>query len=127
MSPSMDTKGSTASLRKQALRFALFFLAAVMLLTCFSSCAGMRREKYHVICNKDIFYNVKPFYRAGDKVKIYFPFVATDTDYSFYLNGERISTDSYSDLKGYTITFTMPAEDVELTMESRNSMANPLR
>ncbi|MBE6685898.1 MAG: hypothetical protein E7591_01550 [Ruminococcaceae bacterium] len=48
--------------------------------------------------------------------------VATDTDYTFYLDGERINSSGYSDFKGYTIEFTMPDHDVELTCESKNSM-----
>ncbi len=82
-------------------------------------------ERYKVICEDSIFKNVKSSYRPGAKVKIYFPYVATDTDYSFYLDGERINDYSYSDKKGFIITFTMPDHDVELTYDSKNSMENP--
>lgn len=84
-----------------------------------TSCKG---EKYKVICDDFSFTNVKSSYKAGDKVKIYFSLVATDTDYTFYLDGERIKPSDYSDYKGYLIEFIMPGRDVELSVESKNSM-----
>jgi len=88
----------------------------------FTSC---KAERYKVICAEGAFKNVKSAYRPGERVKIYFPYVATDTDYSFCLDGERINGISYSDRKGFVLTFTMPGHDVELTCNSINSMENP--
>jgi hypothetical protein len=52
---------------------------------------------------------------------LYFELIATDTDYSFYLDGERINY-KYDDRKGFVITFVMPEHNVKLECESHNSM-----
>jgi len=90
-------------------------------LLCLVSC---KAEKYKVICPDGLFTNVKKGYREGQQVKIYFPYVATDTDYTFYMDGERYSDYEYSDSKGFVFTFTMPARDVTLDFDSKNSMEN---
>lgn len=94
----------------------------VILSVLFFVLSSCKAEKYHVICSTGVFENVKNSYKAGQQVKIYFPYVATDTDYSFHLDGERIRPSDYSDSKGYTISFVMPSHDVELTYNSKNSM-----
>ena len=94
----------------------------VILSVLFFVLPSCKAEKYHVICSIGVFENVKNSYKAGQQVKIYFTYVATDTDHSFYLDGERISPSDYSDSKGYTISFVMPSHDVELTYDSKNSM-----
>lgn len=96
----------------------------ISLLICLTSC---KAEKYKVICPEGLFENVKNGYREGEQVKIYFPYVATDTDYTFYLDGERINDYEYSDLKGFVFTFTMPARDVTLDFDSKNSMVNTVQ
>ncbi len=60
-------------------------------------------------------------YKAGKEVVLYFFMIATDTDYTFLLDGERLRPDYESD-KGYIIRFTMPEHDVTLRCISRNSM-----
>ena len=70
---------------------------------------------------KDSFRGAKDSYRAGAKVKLYYDYVATDTDYSFFLDDERLSPD-FNGFHTYIIRFTMPDHDVKLTMESHNSM-----
>lgn len=93
-------------------------------LICLVSC---KAQKYKVICPEGLFVNVKSDYREGERVEIYFPYVATDTNYSFYLDGERINDYEYSDQKGFVFTFTMPAKDVTLDFDSKNSMVNPVQ
>ena len=82
-----------------------------------------KEEKYHIdFCGQAGMYeNAKESYRAGETVKLYFPFIATDTDYSFLLDGEGINY-LYEDKYGFVITFQMPDHDVTLEMQSRNSM-----
>ena len=67
----------------------------------FFGCSG---EKYRVDYDghKDFFEGAKDSYRAGEHVRIYYTIIATDTDYSFYLDGESLSPD-YSDRKGERI------------------------
>lgn len=109
----------------------IVILAVILIcsLTFLTSCKAKTKthsptESYKVICEDYLFENVKKSYRPGQKVKIYFPYVATDTDYSFYLDDQRINDYTYSDAKGFIITFTMPAHDVTLTYESKNTMEN---
>ena len=85
--------------------------------------SGCTEKKYNVdYCgSKSDYENAKDAYRAGEKVKLYYSMIATDTDYSFYLDGEPLNYD-YDDKKGFIITFTMPEHDVKLECRSVNSM-----
>ncbi len=89
----------------------------------FFGCGGARyRVDY---CGmKSAFPGAKDAYRAGELVTLDFPYIATDTDYRFYLDGEPLNTD-YEHKRGFILRFTMPAHDVVLTVESRNSMLSP--
>ena len=70
---------------------------------------------------KDLFKKAEDEYEAGDKVKLYFDVIATDTDYTFYLDDEILDVE-YSEEKGYIIKFIMPDHDVTLRVEMTNSM-----
>ena len=74
---------------------------------------------------KDDFKKAKDSYEEGKKVTLYYDIIATDTDYTFYLDDEVLDVD-YSDSKGYIITFIMPDHDVTLRVESRNTMEPPM-
>ncbi len=65
--------------------------------------------------------NAKPAYPAGASVVLYFDLIATDTDYSFLLDGEPLKF-GYDDSKGFVISFIMPAHAVKLECKRRNSM-----
>ncbi|MBQ7714613.1 MAG: hypothetical protein IJT70_01955 [Clostridia bacterium] len=84
---------------------------------------GCGAKKYRVDYDGEIqFYKgAKDEYAAGEEVKLRYDLIATDTDYSFYLDGERINTD-YDDKYGFIIKFTMPEHDVKLECRSYNSM-----
>ncbi len=69
----------------------------------------------------DYLENAKPAYPAGASVLIYYDLIATDTDYTFLLDGEPINY-SFDDSKGFIISFIMPAHPVKLECEMRNSM-----
>ena len=62
---------------------------------------------------KERYANAEDTYKPGTEVELYYKYIATDTSYSFYLDGERIDYD-YDDYFGYIVTFTMPDHDVEL-------------
>ena len=47
--------------------------------------------------------------------------IATDTDYSFWLDGAELSRD-YDTKKGFILSFIMPEHDVKLHCSSRNTM-----
>lgn len=80
-------------------------------------------EKYHVDYDgrKSAYTNAKDAYRAGETVRLYYEIIAMDTDYSFFLDGQRINY-TYDDAHGFVIKFEMPAHDVKLTCRMENSM-----
>lgn len=72
---------------------------------------------------KSCYTNAKPSYKEGEEVEVYFNLIATDTDYSFILDGQEINPE-YEIGKGYAIRFVMPAHDVKLECLSSNTMFN---
>lgn len=80
-------------------------------------------KKYKVdYCGQKFQYqNAKDAYRAGEKVELYYPMIATDTDYSFSLDGAQLLRD-YDTHKGFILRFVMPDHDVKLHCFSRNTM-----
>ncbi len=85
--------------------------------------SGCNANKYKVdYCGaKDCYSNAKDSYKAGSKVTLYFELIATDTDYSFTLDGEPVNY-SYNAEKGFVIEFTMPDHDIVLECNTKNSM-----
>ena len=86
----------------------------------FSGCGA---QKYNVdYCgSKGCYSNAKDSYKAGTKVTLYYELIATDTDYSFTLDGEPVDW-SYDEKKGFVIEFIMPEHDVVLECNTINSM-----
>ncbi|MBO4422615.1 MAG: hypothetical protein J5879_04210 [Clostridia bacterium] len=80
-------------------------------------------KKYKVdYCGQRQFYKrAKDGYRAGAAVKVYYYMIGTDTDYSFYLDGARLSP-LFEGRRGYAVKFRMPDHDVKLICRSTNSM-----
>lgn len=110
------------ALSKTIISFFLIFLIGGSVMLGLSGCFA---KKYSVdYCGqKDSYRGAKDSYRAGEKVELYFWLIATDTDYSFFLDDERISPDYDSEGGGqYIIRFTMPEHDVKLNWTSKNSM-----
>ncbi len=78
--------------------------------------------KYQLILDYG-FESKKTSYAEGDKVKVYYNIIATDTDYSFYTDSEDVELKrDYDEKKGFVISFIMPAHDVALHVDSVNSM-----
>lgn len=96
---------------------ALAFLLAVTAIL-----AGCGEKKYRVDYDgsKSSFANAKDYYRAGEQVTVWLEFIATDTDYHFYLDGEPFRAEW--DERGYVISFVMPEHDVKLTYTAENTM-----
>ena len=82
-----------------------------------------QKNKYQVdYCGqKDLFNNAKDSYKEGTVVKVYFDLIATDTDYTFYLDDQPVHV-TYDSNKGYVIEFVMPNHDVKLSFDSKQSM-----
>ena len=106
-------------MRRTVIKIITVGVIAVMLLSLF----GCAANKYNVdYCGaKDLYRGAKDSYKAGAKVTLYFELIATDTDYSFTLDGEPLRY-TYDEKKGFVISFTMPEHDVKLECNTRNSM-----
>ena len=86
---------------------------------------GCSKQKYKVNLESSIFECKKTEYAAGEQVTIYYDMIATDTDYHFYVEGGDVKwKESFDDKHGYVITFTMPANDVTVSVTHVNSMVN---
>mgnify|MGYP007069915617 CR=1 FL=1 len=81
------------------------------------------RRRYSVdYCGRRFAYEgAKDSYHAGEQVVLFCPMVATDTDYSFTLDGEHLPFDYQGD-RGFRLEFTMPDHDVKLECFMKNSM-----
>ena len=78
-------------------------------------------KQMYKLLDAEFFANVKDEYEEGERVLIYYPFVATDTRYTFYVDGSIILPD-YSNDKGFEIAFAMPDHDVLIKVETENTM-----
>jgi len=70
--------------------------------------------------SKELYRDAKDAYPAGETVVLYFDLIATDTDYSFFLDEEYLNVSYEND--SFKLTFVMPEHDVSLRCETRNSM-----
>ncbi len=106
-------------MQKSLITFSLLLIIGAIPFSFF----GCSSKKYKVdYCGQEICYsNAKESYKAGSKVTLYFDLIATDTDYSFTLDGEPADW-SYDEKKGFVIEFIMPEHDVILECHSKNSM-----
>lgn len=100
-------------------------LVGIIVVVCVAACAlaGCKSTpKYHLSYDglEFCYEPAEKDYAAGSTVTVVYTLIATDTDYSFYLDGEPVRTNGSS--KGIEITFTMPDHDATLTCESRNTM-----
>lgn len=81
------------------------------------------KEEYKLELDGFGFESKKNSYAVGEKVTVYFDLIATDTDYYFYTEPYDVKLDrDYDDKHGYVFTFDMPAHDVKISVNSRNSM-----
>ena len=87
---------------------------------------GCGKKSYNVDYHgqKDMFSRAKNSYKEGDTVELSYGLVATDTDYSFFVDGQAVNT-NWDEKKGYIIKFTMPEYDIEVYCTQRNSMISP--
>ena len=99
-------------------------LAVVMGIFLAVGITGCAAKTYRVdYCGSKSFYsNAKDSYRAGTAVELHFDLVATDTDYSFYLDGSTEGLDVQGSGGGFIISFTMPEHDVRIEYKAVNTM-----
>ena len=70
---------------------------------------GKKTDRVDYHGSRSSFTGAKDSYAAGTEVVLYYDLIATDTDYSFRLDGEPLNP-GYDGEKGYVIRFTMPAD-----------------
>ena len=102
---------------------ALLLCGAVTVL-CLAGCfGGAKKFRVNYENGKFGFTNARDYYRAGEKVTLYYNLIATDTDYSFFVDDGDVELDrSYDEEKGFVLSFVMPEHDVTVSVKSRNSM-----
>lgn len=83
---------------------------------------GCGRKKYRLELDGHGLSSKRTAYAEGDTVKVTFDLIATDTDYSFYLDCDDTELDRDYENGVFILTFRMPAHDVKLTKSSRNTM-----
>lgn len=96
----------------------IVLLAIIMMIGLF----GCGQKKYKLELDGYGLSSKKSSYEEGARVKVTFDLIATDTDYSFYLDCDDTELEHDYENGKYIMTFTMPAHDVTLSMSSRNSM-----
>ena len=110
--------------KKKCVKFGTAVLLVCLIPAVLTGCFGGRKYKVDYGGAKYLYANAKDSYRAGSTVTLYFELIATDTDYSFFLDGEPVSF-TYDAQKGFVIRFTMPEHDVKLLCNTVNSMMPP--
>ena len=85
----------------------------------FKSEKQIYKVDYHGQMN--LFDGAKEKYEEGTEVELSYSLIATDTNYSFYVDGQKVCAE-WSGPKGYIIRFTMPAHDIEVYCVETNSM-----
>ena len=103
---------------KKAIRYLCLFFGVVIMLTLF----GCGKQKYKLNFDGYGFESKKTVYAAGNKVTVQFDLVATDTNYSFWIDDDVYMSQDYDSEHGYVFTFTMPEHDVTLHVKARNTM-----
>ncbi len=80
------------------------------------------RKRYHLDYDgqKDFYQGAQDTYPAGATVRLHFDFIATDTDYSFYLDDEPLRP-SWKEEK-FTFIFKMPDHDAKIHYKAVNTM-----
>ena len=108
--------------RNKFYKFAAITLILVMTITGLTGCGKTQKFKLDLEGRDSSFQDVKASgYEPGEEVRIVFNVIATDTDYSFFVDDKPAQVD-YRDTEGYIITFTMPQHDVRVSVKSVNSM-----
>ena len=97
----------------------LLILGGILMISLFGCGKAVYAVDYRG--QKEDYRGARDTYKVGEKVKLTYYLIATDTDYSFYLDGKRINPD-YKEGKGFILKFTMPDHDVQLECRAVNSM-----
>ena len=100
-------------------------LPVVMMISFIMILAGCGNPKYKLILDNSGFSSKKTEYTEGEKVTVIYgkEHIGTDTDYRFSLDCDDVRLEQdWNSKTGYVFTFTMPAHDVKISVNSYNSM-----
>lgn len=104
--------------RRSIKKLTIILLLGGMVVSLFGCGKSIYKIDY---CGEQGFYeNAKESYKEGETVTLKYDLIATDTDYSFYLDDEPISF-TYKD-GAYILKFVMPNHDIKLECRTSNSM-----
>ena len=90
-----------------------------MIMLLFGGCFFLKHNVFYYP-NKSDFVGAEDSFRKGKNVTLYYTDIQADTEYSFYVEGEKI-TPEYSEDKGYVISFKMPGNDITVSVESKRT------
>ena len=82
---------------------------------------GKKKFRLDYMGSKSFYINARDEYKAGEPVVLSFPFIATDTKYSFFIDGKEINY-SYNDKHCIELRFIMPDHDAVLECVHKNIM-----
>ena len=114
-------RGKSIMIKMKQLFLFIFLTLMIMVTTPAEACKKARRKTYTVEMDGFLCEGQKTKYKEGDQVVLYYSLVATDTDYTFIVDGEYYRPD-YNHNDGYIIRFTMPDHDVKIEVITRNTM-----
>lgn len=83
---------------------------------------GKASYKVDYCGGKGCYNGAKDSYMEGEEVILRYMLIATDTDYSFYIDGQQIM--AYYSNGGMEIKFVMPGHDIKVECVARNTMVN---
>ena len=101
---------------------AAVIVIAVIIIAIFLTGCGKRSYKVDYCGMKEYYSNAKDTYKACEEVELIFDLVASDTDYTFYLDGKSEGLDVHGTGNSFIIRFTMPDHDIKLDYSEKNSM-----
>ncbi|MCR5596089.1 MAG: hypothetical protein K6G12_09585 [Lachnospiraceae bacterium] len=105
---------------RKTIKLILCLLGIMLMIFGLTACG---KQKYKLNLDPGFDKPKKTSYAAGETVTVYLSLIATDTDYSFYLDSDDVKlSQSYEDKHGYVLSFTMPEHDVTLHYDAKNSM-----
>ena len=83
----------------------------------------MQKKRYKVDYGgqKNFLAGAKDYYNAGERVRVCYNFIATDTRYFFFVDGAPFNP-GFDAKEGFIIEFMMPEHDVSIKIKSENTM-----
>ena len=108
---------------------ALLLVILISVATMAICCKNTKAPKYKIDYSGQKFFftdvnenEAKEEYKAGERVLLFYRFIATDTNYYFYMDGADYNPGWDDKQRAFVIDFIMPEHDVTLQVEQKNTM-----